>query len=135
MPDVRVCAAAAFENPGRKVVEVEGLEVGVFRLGDDFFAYENRCPHLEGPVCQGKILPRALEAVAADRTSSGRIFSKTQMNVICPWHGFEFDIRTGQHPTNPRIRLRRIPVRVIDGEVYVTVRGAAQGTRHAETSS
>ncbi len=124
MPDVRVCEAAAFEDPGRKVVEVEGLEVGVFRLGNEFFAYENRCPHLEGPVCQGKILPLALEAVASDGTSSGRVFSKTQMNVICPWHGFEFDIRTGQHPTNPKVRLRRIPVRVIDGEVYVAVRGA-----------
>jgi len=123
MPDVRVAEAAAFEDPGRKVVEIGGIEVGIFRLGDDFFAYENRCPHLDGPVCQGKILPLALEAVAPDGTSSGRVFSNTQMNVICPWHGFEFDIRTGAHPSNPKVRLRRIPVRVVDGEVYVTVRG------------
>jgi nitrite reductase/ring-hydroxylating ferredoxin subunit len=123
MPDVRVGEAADFTDPGRKVVDVGSLEVGVFRLGNDFYAYENRCPHLDGPVCQGKILPLALEAVADDGTSSGRVFSKTQMNVICPWHGFEFDIRTGAHPTNPKVRLRRIPVRVIDGDVYVTVRG------------
>jgi nitrite reductase/ring-hydroxylating ferredoxin subunit len=128
MADVRIGEAAAFEDPGRKVVEVEGIEVGVFRLGDEFFAYENRCPHLDGPVCQGKILPLALEAVARDGTSSGRVFSKTQMNVICPWHGFEFDIRTGAHPTNTKVRLRRIPVRVIDGEVYVTVRSASSAS-------
>jgi nitrite reductase/ring-hydroxylating ferredoxin subunit len=126
MPDVRVGEAADFGDPGRRVVEVEGIEVGVFRLGQDFYAYENRCPHLDGPVCQGKILPLALEAVASDGTSSGRVFSTTRMNVICPWHGFEFDIRTGAHPTNPKVRLRRIPVQVIDGEIYVTVRGAAQ---------
>jgi nitrite reductase (NADH) small subunit len=123
MSDVHVGPAAAFSDPGRKVVDAGGIEVGVFRLGGEFYAYENRCPHLEGPVCQGKMLPLALEAVAADGTSSGRVFSKEKMNVVCPWHGFEFDIRTGEHPTNRHVRLRRIPVRVIDGDVYVTVPG------------
>ena len=135
MAEVHIGEAAAFEDSGRKVVEIEGIEVGIFRLGDDFFAYENRCPHLDGPVCQGKILPLALEAVASDGTSSGRVFSKTQVNVICPWHGFEFDIRTGAHPTNPKVRMRRIPVRVVDGEVYVTVRGAVSSKPHTEASS
>lgn len=121
MPEVHVGPANAFSDPGRKVVAADGVEVGVFRLGGEFFAYLNRCPHLEGPVCQGKLLPLALEAVAADGTSSGRVFSKDRMNVVCPWHGFEFDIRTGEHPTDRRVRLRRVPVRVTDGEVYVTV--------------
>jgi nitrite reductase/ring-hydroxylating ferredoxin subunit len=121
MADVRVSDLATFENPGRKVVEVAGIEVGVFRLGDEFFAYENKCPHLEGPVCQGKILPLATEDVQKDGTSNGRVFSKTQMNVVCPWHGFEFDIRTGTHPMDSKVRLRRIPVKVKDGAVYVSV--------------
>jgi nitrite reductase/ring-hydroxylating ferredoxin subunit len=123
MPDVRVAEASAFADPGRKVVVIGGIEVGVFRLGDEFFAYENKCPHLDGPVCQGKILPLALEAVESDGTSSGRVFSKTRINVICPWHGFEFDIRTGAHPTDARFKLRRIPARVVDGDVFVTMRG------------
>jgi nitrite reductase/ring-hydroxylating ferredoxin subunit len=125
MPDVLVCEVAALDDPGRKVVEIEGQQIGVFRLGDEVFAYENRCPHLDGPVCQGKMLPLALEAVAADGTSSGRVFCKSQMNIICPWHGFEFDIRTGVHPTDKRVRLRRVPVRVMDGAVFVTVRSSA----------
>jgi nitrite reductase/ring-hydroxylating ferredoxin subunit len=121
MPDVRVGEVSAFADPGRKVIDAGGIEIGVFRLGGEFYAYENRCPHLEGPVCQGKILPLALEAVAPDGTSSGRVFSKQQMNVVCPWHGYEFDIRTGTHPTDKRVRLRRMPVRVVDGDVFVTV--------------
>ena len=121
MADVRVGDLATFENPGRNVVEVAGIEVGVFRLGDEFFAYENKCPHLEGPVCQGKLLPLTTEDVQKDGTSNGRVFSKTQMNVVCPWHGFEFDIRTGTHPMDSRVRLRRIPVKVRDGAVYVSV--------------
>src|SRR5262245_58236514 len=99
MADVRVCDVGEVTDQDRIVVKVQDVEVGIFRLGDEFFAYENRCPHLDGPVCQGKILPLALEAVAEDRTSTGRVFSKTKFNIICPWHGFEFDIRTGVHPT------------------------------------
>jgi nitrite reductase (NADH) small subunit len=119
MPDVRVADVALFGD--RKVVEVGGMEVGIFRLGNEFFAYENKCPHLEGPVCQGKILPLATEDVQNDGTSNGRVFSKTRMNVVCPWHGFEFDIRTGMHPMDSRVRLRRISVKVLDGAVYVSV--------------
>lgn len=125
MPDIKVCSTSELDHLGRKVVDIGGTEIGVFRLDDEFFAYENKCPHLEGPVCQGKILPLALEAVADDGTSRGRIFSRERVNVICPWHGYEFDIRTGKHPTDERIRLRRVPVRVSDGTVFVSVKDRA----------
>lgn len=121
MADVKVCSVSDFGESRRKVFAAGGIEVGVFKLGDEFFAYENKCPHLEGPVCRGKILPLVMEAVAADGTSTGRVFSKERFNVICPWHGYEFDIRTGVHPTDKRVRLRRVPVRVADGTVVVTV--------------
>ena len=122
MPDIKVCSVAEFGDSNRKVFAAGGIEVGVFRLGDEFFAYENKCPHLEGPVCRGKILPLVTEAVAKDGTSTGRVFSKERVNVICPWHGYEFDIRTGVHPTDKRIRLRRVPVHVSDSAVFITVR-------------
>ena len=55
-----------------------------------------------GPACQGKMIAKVDEVIAEDRTSKGMAFSKTKMHVVCPWHGFEFDIRTGVHPGNPR---------------------------------
>jgi len=120
MRDVTVGAAADFENPGRKVIDFEGIEVGVFRLGDDFFAYANVCPHMGGPACQGKMMPKVEEVLDGDRTSKGMAFSKTQMNIVCPWHGYEFDMRTGVHAGNPKVRLRPIKVRVSDGDVIVS---------------
>jgi nitrite reductase/ring-hydroxylating ferredoxin subunit len=48
-------------------------------------------------------------------------FSKTRMHVVCPWHGYEFDIRTGVHPGNARARLRKINVAVADGEVVISL--------------
>lgn len=136
MADIVVARVAAFADPGRKVVDIDGLEIGVFHLGGEFFAYHNVCPHLAGPACQGKILPLTLEDVGGDRTSAGRVFSKTQTNVVCPWHGFEFDIRTGQHPTNPKVRLRRVAVRAQDGDVVVSLperRDAGSGTIAPDT--
>lgn len=120
MAEVLVAQVDSFGEADRKVVEVSGIEVGIFKLGQEFFAYENKCPHLEGPVCQGKILPCALEDIQADGSSNGRVFSKTQTNVVCPWHGFEFDIRTGTHPLDSRLRLRKIPLKVLDGAIYLS---------------
>ena len=121
MPEVIIGKATEFGDPGRKVVDIEGAEVGVFRLGDDFFAYQNICPHLDGPACQGKIIACATEASDPDKTSDGRVFSKTQINIVCPWHGFEFDIRTGRHQTDKRVRLRPVTVKVRDGDVIVSL--------------
>ena len=121
MTDISAGNAAEFADPGRKVIAAGGIEVGVFHLGGQFYAWENACPHLDGPVCQGKILPCALEDVQPDKSSGGRVFSKTAVNIVCPWHGFEFDIRTGQHPADKRVRLRKIAVKVVGGEVMVSL--------------
>ena len=74
-----------------------------------------------GPVCQGKIIARVQELVAEDKTSLGLSFSKDQTNIACPWHGYEFDIATGQHQGNPRLRLRPVPIEVVDGELVITL--------------
>jgi nitrite reductase (NADH) small subunit len=121
MREINLGSVATFSDPGRKVVDIEGVEIGVFYVKGQFSAYGNVCPHLGGPVCQGKILPRVVEDIAADRKSLGFAFSKTQTNIVCPWHGYEFDIRTGRHQGNPRLRLRSLDVRVAGGEVFVMV--------------
>jgi nitrite reductase (NADH) small subunit len=121
MPDVNIGAVTEFSDPGRKIIGFDRFEVAVFRLDGEFFAYLNQCPHMGGPACQGKMLAKVEEVIADDKTSKGMAFSKTRMHVVCPWHGFEFDIRTGQHPGNPRARLRKMDVRVADGDVLVSV--------------
>ena len=121
MREVNIGPASEFGDPGRKVLAFENFEVGVFRLGGEFFAYLNHCPHMGGPVCQGKLMPKVDEVIASDRTSKGMAFSKTQLNVVCPWHGYEFDIRTGRHAGNSKVGLRPMKVHVADGDVIVTV--------------
>ena len=126
MREIAIGKVAAFPDPGRKVVEVDGVAVGVFRHNGAFTAFENVCPHMGGPVCQGKIIARVEERVRQDKTSLGLSFSRTQSNIVCPWHGYEFDIATGQHQGNPRLRLRPVAIKVVDDDLVVVL---PEGTR------
>ena len=126
MREVIIGSASEFSDPGRKIIGFESFEVAVFKLDGEFFAYLNQCPHMGGPACQGKMIAKVEEIIADDRTSKGMMFSKTKMHIVCPWHGFEFDIRTGRHPGNPRARLRKIEVAVSNGEVMITVPDARE---------
>lgn len=109
---------AQLEEHGRLIGEVEGLEVAVFQLDSEVVAYENRCPHLAGPVGKGKIARR----VCARELGDGSIeeyFSTDEVNIACPWHGYEFDLKTGVAMGDARVRLRRYEVLVDRDEVSV----------------
>jgi nitrite reductase (NADH) small subunit len=119
MRQVHIGSASEFADPGRRVIAFDRFEVAVFKLDGDFFAYLNQCPHMGGPVCQGKMIAKVEEIVAQDRTSQGMMFSKTKMHVVCPWHAYEFDIRTGLHPGNPRAQLRKVPIAVLGDDLVI----------------
>jgi len=107
-----------FSAAGRTLVRIGDREVAVFAVDGAWYAYENRCPHAGGPVCQGKIFRKVEEVLASDRKSLGLRFSATPQ-IVCPWHGFEYDIATGRHPGDSRFRLKRVEVTVRDGNIYV----------------
>ena len=82
---------------GRVVVDVDGLEIGIFRLDGRLYAWENRCVMLGGPVCQGTLMNRVTERLDDERRSLGDDFAE-ELHIVCPWHGYEYDVRTGMHP-------------------------------------
>ncbi len=121
MREFNIGPAFAFADPGRKVIEADGVEVGVFKVDGEFYAYQNICPHNGGPACQGKMIYKVEELIAEHGVSKGLVFSKTQLNVTCPWHGYEFDIRSGRHQGDGSVRLAAVKVRVESGDVIVTM--------------
>lgn len=91
---------------GRKVVEVGGRSIGVFNLGGEFFALRNSCPHEGGPLCVGPIC-----GFIFAETPGEYQYSRQGEILRCPWHGWEFDIRTGQSWFDPaKVRVRRYEV-------------------------
>jgi 3-phenylpropionate/trans-cinnamate dioxygenase ferredoxin subunit len=95
---------------GRKLVDVAGLSIGVFNLGGELFALRNRCPHQGGPLCEG-LLWGLLESPVPGEFS----YSRRGEILTCGWHGWEFDVRTGQSWCEPRrLRARTYDVSVED---------------------
>ncbi|MEC7488383.1 MAG: nitrite reductase (NAD(P)H) small subunit [Pseudomonadota bacterium] len=64
---------------------------------------------------------RVQEDLGKDKTSKGLRFSQTDIHIVCPWHGYEYNIRTGRHPGDKNIRLKTYEVHITDSEVYVVV--------------
>ncbi len=121
MAELFVGKESEFEDRDRKIIAQGDLEIGVFRVNGGFYAYENNCVHQGGPVCKGKILNKVEEVLAEDKTSKGLKFSETDVHIVCPWHGYEYNLKTGRHPGDKNVRLKPYEVKISDGEVYVIV--------------
>jgi nitrite reductase/ring-hydroxylating ferredoxin subunit len=96
---------------GHVLRELGGRTVGIFRVDGEYHAVRHRCPHLGGPLCDGAIIG----LVESDGPGDVRLNDDRKM-LACPWHGWEFDIRTGQSYFDPvKMRARHYPVTVEDG--------------------
>ena len=117
----RAGSSDGIPEQGRLVVDIGETTVGIFRVGGKLFAYENSCPHMGGPVCQGLIIPAVRELINDKQVSTGYAFDESVMRIVCPWHGYEFSIETGSHPGKASIRLKPVAVEEEGGHVYVTL--------------
>jgi nitrite reductase (NADH) small subunit/3-phenylpropionate/trans-cinnamate dioxygenase ferredoxin subunit len=79
-------------------VEAGGLTVALFNVKGAVYALDNTCPHAGGPLGEGFL--------------SGLI-------IECPWHGWRYDVRTGERPENPEFRVACYEVKVEDGIINV----------------
>ena len=111
-----VVASVGDIKPGeKKLVTVKGREVGVFNVGGEFFALANRCPHAGGPMCDGVVA----SLVEPSKPGEYKLSRKDEF-VRCPWHGWEFDIRTGQSWCDPEdFKVRKFKAEVAPGEDLV----------------
>lgn len=80
-------------------VEVDGRSIGLFRRGDTVYALDALCPHRQGPLGEGEV---------------------DEDVVICPWHGWEFELHTGRCLTDTEHAVARFGVKVEDGDVWVS---------------
>jgi len=109
-----VAAVGEIPPGGRKVVVVERREIGVFNVDGELFALRHRCPHQGGPLCEGHLL-RGVES-----SGPGDYRYGPDLLVACPWHGWEFDLRTGRSWFDPaRTRVRPYPVELAPGAALV----------------
>lgn len=130
-----VIAPVSEVPPGaRKIVEVAGRSLGVFNIDGEIFALRNRCPHQGGPLCTGRLSGFLQASIPGEY-----VYSRPGEVLRCPWHGWEFDVRTGQSWFDPaRTRVRSYEASVMPGtalpdKVKAPGSGLVQGPYVAET--
>jgi len=97
---------------GQKLTTIEGRAICVFNQGGEFFALLDRCPHEGGSLCAG-----ARIGLVQSSEPGKYEYSRRGEMIKCPWHAWEFDIRTGQSWFDPkRVRVKAFDVNVADGE-------------------
>jgi len=119
MAEIFVGKRSDFKEGDRRIVQTARGDVGVFHHQGEFFAYSNTCVHSGGPACEGVMIPKVLDIIAEDRTYQGQTFDENEMHFVCPWHGWEYDLKTGVCVGDPRMKLRRYDVTLRGDEVYL----------------
>ena len=95
----KACAVSDVAPGAAKLVAVDGKEIALFNVDGTFYALDNECPHRGGPLGEGDL--------------EGCI-------VTCPWHAWQYDVRSGESITDD-LKVARYDVKVEGSDVLVAV--------------
>lgn len=101
---------------GHAVVNIEGREIGIYRVNSEYHAILNYCPHQGAPICAGLVSGTTLPSKVYDYE-----YGRAGEIVRCPWHGWEFDLQTGKSLFSDRIRVKKYKVEVQEGKIGVVM--------------
>jgi len=99
-----------------RTFELGKTSVGVVLFKGQFYAYRNSCPHQEGPALEGVIAGKT-ECEVFEGGNRREFVSKERFNIVCPWHGVEYDLQSGICRADDRMKLRKIEVITENGDV------------------
>lgn len=106
-----VCRADEIAPGVARRVEIEGREIAIFNVNGEFAAIGDRCPHEGASLCKGQVIGLA----ESDEPGHYRMVRDGEF-VRCPWHGWEFDLKTGRSWCDPaRTRVKSYDVSVAEG--------------------
>lgn len=97
---VRVASTTDIPNGEGRAFEVNGKQVAVFNCRGTFYAISNVCRHQGGPLAEGDL--------------EGTV-------VTCPWHGWTYDVTSGESPEDPDTRVEKYEIKVEGGDILVAL--------------
>jgi nitrite reductase (NADH) small subunit len=100
MPLVKVALASQLPPGSVMPVDVGEQTFAVCNVGGDLYALDGICPHSGGPLGEGALHGSTL---------------------VCPWHAWEFDCRTGANDFDPDVTVATFPVKLEAGEILIDV--------------
>ena len=106
----------AIGNPRK--VSINGRDYGIYQLEDGYYGLFDRCPHRGGSICGGPVTGTAM-FVDIKKDGPSYVYGKENQLVRCSWHGWEFDIKTGQCLADERLKARHVPISCEDDSIYL----------------
>ncbi len=100
MPQVKVGSLAKLPPGSVMEVQVSGHPYAVCNAGGTVYALDGTCPHAGGPLGHGAL---------------------HDCMLVCPWHAWEYDCRTGQNDFDAELKVDTYPVRLDGGDIYIDV--------------
>lgn len=105
----------------RITVQLEGREISLFNIDGEYHAYTNWCAHQSGPICEGTLTGTRKATVDQEAGTIESEWCREGKILSCPWHGWEYDVVTGECLSKKGVLLPSHPVQVEDGEIIVSV--------------
>ena len=122
------------EESGRKIVRIGHLDVALLVFDGSVLAFENTCLHMGGPVGEGMLMNRVAAELGEDGRYRGERFVEDDVHLVCPWHGWEYNLPSGECSVVPGRRLRMFPVTIDEGRVLVELEIGHSPPLDAQTS-
>lgn len=99
-------------------IEIDHHAIVLVRQKDTVYALRDICPHQGARLSAGKVSGTPLSRLPGDPIK----YSKQGQIIVCPWHGWEYDLTSGCSLVAPqRVRVRSYQVKIVDGHVLVTL--------------
>jgi len=95
---IKVATVADVPEGAGKTVEVAGKQIALFNVGGKFYAIDNACKHRGGPLGEGEV---------------------DGSTVICPWHGWEYDVTTGANLDDASVKVGCYPVKIENTDIMI----------------
>jgi nitrite reductase/ring-hydroxylating ferredoxin subunit len=113
---VKVAETTELNADGSRVItEVDGQEIAVFHHDESYYAVLNYCIHQAGPLCEGGMSGN----YEIDEDEWDWSYDDEEKFIVCPWHGWMFDITTGVSPKDDRYAVPTYDVEVEGEDIYV----------------
>ena len=95
---VKVCKTSDVKPGSGRSLDIDGKAIGIFNVDGKFYAINDVCGHRGGPLGEGEM----------DATT-----------VICPWHGWRYNVTTGENELLPNLPTQKFEVKVEEDDVLV----------------
>ncbi len=96
----KVARVSEVDSGRAKIIEINGRTIALFNCDGTFYAIENACRHRGGPLAEGRLV---------------------KTTVTCPWHGWEFDVTSGECRLDRSIKVQSFPVRIDGEDILISV--------------